>query len=106
MKRSLVVRPEAEVDITKAVCWYEQRQVGLGNELLLEIRSAIGRVLKNPAAFVQVRRKPAVHRILLRRFPYRIFYVIRQTELVVIGRIHVARHKQSSLLRLQSQRST
>jgi len=30
MKRHLIIRPEAEVDIMNAVLWYEQRERGLG----------------------------------------------------------------------------
>jgi len=45
MKRHLIIRPKAEVDIMNAVLWYEQRKRGLGNEVMSEIRSAIKRAL-------------------------------------------------------------
>lgn len=32
MRRRLIVRPEAEADITEAALWYEERAVGLGLE--------------------------------------------------------------------------
>jgi hypothetical protein len=51
MKRRLIIRPQAEVDIRNAVLWYEQRQRGLGNEVLTEIRSAIKRALVRPKVF-------------------------------------------------------
>jgi len=35
-----------------------------------------------------MRRQPQVRRILVRRFPYRIFYVLRDDALVVFAVIH------------------
>src|ERR1051325_9148191 len=92
MNRRLIVRPEAEVDITNGAVWYESRESGLGLELILEVHSAIGRALKNPESFTRVRRNPTVRRVLTRRFPYRIFFIVRQDALVVFAVLHPARH--------------
>ena len=43
MSRRLIVRREAEEDITAAALWYEDREAGLGLELTLEIRAGIRR---------------------------------------------------------------
>ena len=48
MRRRLIVRDEAEADITEAALWYEERAAGLGSELTLEIRAAIWRAVENP----------------------------------------------------------
>jgi hypothetical protein len=53
MKQKLIIRPEAEVDITSAVVWYEERERGLGNQLLSEIRSGINRALTAPDAYLK-----------------------------------------------------
>jgi plasmid stabilization system protein ParE len=53
MTRRLIVRPEAEADITKATIWYEDREQGLGQEVLSEIRAAVSRALENPEAFTR-----------------------------------------------------
>ncbi len=37
MSRRLIVRPEAEADITEAAVWYESREPGLGLEVTYEI---------------------------------------------------------------------
>ncbi len=42
MSRRLIVRLEAESDITEAALWYESRESDLGLELIAEIRAAIG----------------------------------------------------------------
>ena len=102
MKQRLIIRPEAEVDITSAVVWYEEHERGLGSQLLAEIRTAINRVLAAPDAYLQLRSRPAVHRILVRRFPYRIFYLTRPDALIVFAVIHVARHDSQWLRRITS----
>jgi hypothetical protein len=74
MNRRLIVRLEAEADITNGAVWYESRESGLGLQLISEVHSAIARALKNPESFTGVRRNPTVRRVLTRRFPYRIFF--------------------------------
>ena len=69
MTRRLIVRPEAEADITEAALWYESRESGLGIEVTSEIQTAIGRALKDPEIFPRLRENPHVRRVLARRFP-------------------------------------
>lgn len=92
MNRYLIVRSEAEADITDAAVWYDNRDSGLGLELISEVHSAIARALKNPESFTRVRRNPMVRRVLTRRFPYRVFFIDRQDALVVFAVLHAARH--------------
>jgi toxin ParE1/3/4 len=92
MNRSLIVRPDAEADITDAAIWYESRGPGLGLKLLSEIERAIARALKHPESFTRVRRNPTVRRVLTRRFPYRVFFIVRPDAIVVFAVLHAARH--------------
>lgn len=92
MNRRVIVRPEAEADITDAALWYDSREPGLGSELITEVHSGIARALKNPESFTCVRRSPTVRRVLTRRFPYRIFFIVRPDAIVVFGVLHAAQH--------------
>jgi toxin ParE1/3/4 len=92
MNRRLIVRPEAEADITDGAVWYDSREPGLGLQLISEVQTAIARALKSPESFLRVRRNPPVRRVLTRRFPYRIFFIDRQDALVVFAVLHAARH--------------
>ena len=94
MSRRLIVRPEAEADITAAALWYDERATGLGLELLLEIRAAIRRTLENPLLYPLLRKHPEVRRVLPRRFPYRIFFIFRGDAIVVFAVLHAARHER------------
>jgi plasmid stabilization system protein ParE len=92
MRRRLIVRPEAEADITEAALWYEERAVGLGLELTLEVGAAIRRAVEDPLLHLRLRHGMEVRRVLTRRFPYRVFFVVRDDAIVVFAVIHAARH--------------
>lgn len=92
MNRHLIVRPEAEADLIDAAVWYENRESGLGLELVAEVHAGIARALKNPESFTRVRRTPIVRRVLTRRFPYRIFFIVQPEALVVFAVLHAGRH--------------
>lgn len=56
------------------------------------MESAITRVAENPFRYPCLRRKPEVRRVLTDRFPYRVFFIRRDTEIIVIRVLHGARH--------------
>lgn len=92
MSRRLIIRPEAEADLAEAAGWYEGRAAGLGIELTAEIGAAIQRAVERPLSHRRLRKRPQVRRVLARRFPYRIFYIVRADALVVFAILHAARH--------------
>jgi plasmid stabilization system protein ParE len=92
MNRRLIIRPEAEADLTDAAVWYDSREPHLGLELVSEVYTAISRALTNPESFTRVRRTPTVRRVLIRRFPYRVFFIVRSDAIVVFAVLHAARH--------------
>jgi plasmid stabilization system protein ParE len=100
MRRRLVVRPEAEAEITDAALWYEERTEGLGLDLVQEVGIAIRRAVEAPLLYPVLRQKPQVRRALTRRFPYRIFFVVRDDVVVVFAVMHAARHDRGWLGRL------
>jgi toxin ParE1/3/4 len=73
MAHRVIIRIEAEVDITDAAIWYERKQSKLGREFVAEVKSAIARAAANPFAYPCLRHKPEVRRVLTKRFPYRVF---------------------------------
>ena len=92
MNRRLIIRSEAEADLTDAAVWYDNREFGLGLELTAEVHSAIARALTRPESFIRIRRNPPVRRILTRRVPYRVFFIDRPEAIVVFAVLHAARH--------------
>jgi plasmid stabilization system protein ParE len=88
----VIIRIEAEVDITDAAVWYQREQANLGHEFVAEVESAIASAGENPFRYPCLRRKPEVRRVLTKRFPYRVFFIRRDDAIVVFRVLHGARH--------------
>lgn len=48
--------------------------------------------LNNPEWFTLVPRSPTICRVLTRRFPYRMFFIVRADAIVVFAILHAGRH--------------
>lgn len=92
MTVSVYLRPEAEGDVTDAAAWYQSQRPELGHEFLAEIVKALARITNQPRAYPRVHKE--VRRILLRRFPFGIFYLDEDNRLVVIAVMHASRSPQ------------
>ena len=96
MTWEVLFRPEVEQDISEAVIWYEERQVGLGKEFLEEVIQVLELLAENP--LLHSRRHPSKN-ICWRytdRFPYRVIYEVDESErkVLVAAVLHAARHEQ------------
>jgi toxin ParE1/3/4 len=83
MSYRLRIRLAAEVDVAEAAQWYNERQLGLGEKFIREVDEAIVRILENPLAFPIILRRHEVRRVLAKRFPYRIFFSLKDDAVVV-----------------------
>jgi toxin ParE1/3/4 len=84
--KRLVYRPEATADVRAAFEWYEQQRDGLGGEFLVELAKAERALQTSPLAFRILRRD--ARRIMLRRFPYQLFYRVMTDVVVVVACVH------------------
>jgi plasmid stabilization system protein ParE len=89
VNHQLLVRPEAESDFTQAFDWYEVRKPGLGFEFIEAVDHALSTIQKNPLVFATLHRK--ARRILLKRFPYCIYFVFDADVISVIACFHAKR---------------
>jgi len=48
MKYELVIRPEAEQDLTESFAWYEDKRKGLGYDFLLQVDAGLRFIARNP----------------------------------------------------------
>src|SRR6185312_9773408 len=82
MSRTLIIDDEAELDLAEAKKWYDDRREGLGDDFFGEV----------DAAFKTIQRMPLVprimigglRRVLVRRFPYAVFYRVTDEQLTVV----------------------
>ena len=81
MSYTLIVRPLAEGDLEQAYQWYEGQSEGLGAEFIRAVDAVFAALERQPEQY------PVTHgqirRALLRRFPYAVYYVIREDRRLV-----------------------
>ncbi|HEX3247797.1 MAG TPA: type II toxin-antitoxin system RelE/ParE family toxin [Pyrinomonadaceae bacterium] len=86
MNRRTFVRPEAQINIREIAVWYEQRETGLGHRFMAEIRQALESISRTPLRFPII--ENGVRRLLLRRFPYAIYFLWEDESAIVIAVLH------------------
>ena len=86
----LIVRKEAEHDIRSAYEWYERKQVGLGSAFVEEVGSTLRKIEEQPSLYMEV--MGDVRRALCNRFPYSIYFINKNIDIVVIAVLHQRRN--------------
>jgi plasmid stabilization system protein ParE len=75
-------------DLIAAHDWYEQRSPGLGKDFVRIVDAAFAGIARYPELFPPVHR--GLRRVLIRRFPYAVFYRIDADAVRVIAVLHTA----------------
>ena len=88
---SIIVEPEASVNIDEIEAWYEDRREGLGDKFLDELEHIKTLLTKHPkiaqAINTNTRQRP-----ISQTFPYNIIYQIDETQNII--RILAIRHQK------------
>lgn len=86
MSLPLIITPEAEADLAEAKAWYNRQREGLGEEFVLCVEEALERIRRSPKGASEV--FPGVRRVVVRRFPYGVFYRVDPDQMAVIAVYH------------------
>jgi len=89
MSYEIIVRPEAAREVQEAFDWYEEKNEGLGLEFLRAADACMAGVQRNPLASPVTYQE--VRRALLRKFPYAIFYMVKEERIIVLACFHAKR---------------
>ncbi|AOR27085.1 plasmid stabilization system [Formosa sp. Hel1_33_131] len=82
MGSKLIIELEAQIEIDKAIEWYESKQIGLGADFFNYLDGYF-QTLKNGEALFEIKRKPVFRELPLKRFPYIIIYEEYQNQVIV-----------------------
>ncbi|MES9821941.1 MAG: type II toxin-antitoxin system RelE/ParE family toxin [Candidatus Thiodiazotropha sp.] len=93
MSYTLTIRKEAEFDIDEQFDYYEEKREGLGHDLLLCIEEALDKLQRNPLVYRKIHKE--LRRIPIRRFPYRIFYFVKNNNVIVTALFHARKDPTS-----------
>ena len=85
----IVFRASANAQLVATQAWYDQQHHGLGDEFARSLETAINRIARNPFAAPAVYQD--VRRVLLKRFPYSVFYTADTHQLLVLSCLHTRR---------------
>ena len=85
----IVFRRIAKRELDDAISWYESRREGLGQDFSSAVERELERVASSPNQFPRV--KSEVRRAVLRQFPYSIYFLVEQLQLVVLAIFHAKR---------------
>jgi toxin ParE1/3/4 len=97
---TLLFLPEVEDDAINGFSWYETKSPGLGVEFLRMFYACSGDIPRHPLLYHKVHNE--FRRCLLRRFPYAIYFVIKDDQVIVTGLFHCARDPRAVGSMLQS----
>lgn len=87
--------PAAQKESEQAAEWYEAQRPGLGEDFLLALDAAYEDIERHPHRPLRVElpnlEGREFHQKMLRRFPYKIIYEVRASEVLVVAIAHVRR---------------
>jgi len=83
---SVRIRVAAKLDIARAEDWYEERVPGLGLEFRAAAYEAVDRIASDPFLYPEL--LWGNRRLVMRRFPYNIWFRISGTAVLIVAVIH------------------
>ncbi|MCA8910955.1 MAG: type II toxin-antitoxin system RelE/ParE family toxin [Planctomycetes bacterium] len=89
----LFIEPQAKADVRAAVAYYGHAQAGLGAEFSARLRHAFVEILEHPEAHPSI--EPDVRWILLKQFPFKVFYMPLEEPIRIVAVVHAAAHPDS-----------
>lgn len=92
MTLRLVFRPQAEAELIEAHDWYESQRAGLGQAFTDTVDQAVASIIASPLAHPRIHGE--TRRLVVRRFPFAIFFRVLTDELVVLAVMHGRKQPQ------------
>jgi plasmid stabilization system protein ParE len=89
MTLPVVFRRRFRNDLAAGYDWYETQRLGLGEEFISAVQSAVRNVESYSEIFAAVHGN--VRRVIVPRFPFAIFYVVEPKRVVALRLLHTAR---------------
>ena len=93
MNYVLGVLQAADAEAVEACRWYNEQRPGLGAEFTLSLEATFEAIRRGPFLYPQVR--GSFRRVVMRRFPYNVFYVVRGERIYVVSISHGSRHPRT-----------
>jgi len=89
MDYELIIRPEAKSDMLDIFRWYQEQREGLGYDFKLCVDEVLSKVQRHPLNRKKIYRD--IRRVVTKRFPFGIFYVVENNKIIVLAVLHARR---------------
>ena len=99
MNYSLRFHPELHNDLIRNLKWYQNKDPSLANAFIELFYSSVQKITVNPLAYVKINED--YRRILMKKFPYTIYFYIENETVIVAGLFHVAQNPEKIIKKLQ-----
>ncbi|MEA3491387.1 MAG: type II toxin-antitoxin system RelE/ParE family toxin [Campylobacterota bacterium] len=83
-------KSEVYDDVKTAYDWYEKQYIGLGEDFILILEDTYQEISQSPKLYQKIYK--SVRRKLMRKFPYGIFFVLKENQIIVIAIMHTKRN--------------
>ena len=99
------LHPEARAEFRSAAVWYDEQQLGLGDEFVAEVTETFARIAKAPYSYAlwpNIKHAAVpIRRALVQRFPYVIAFEAHADQIRVLAVTHAKRRPLYWLARTQ-----
>ena len=100
MAIELIIKPIAFLDVEDAISYYEQKSKGLGKRFYDSFLATLQNIQSHPHHYTFV--YSSVRRCMVAKFPYKVFYLVEQEKIFIIGVTHAKRSNTFIRKRLRS----
>ncbi|MCB1156502.1 MAG: type II toxin-antitoxin system RelE/ParE family toxin [Leptospiraceae bacterium] len=90
--------PEAKKDLEDSYLWYEKQKKGLGLEFANEVfdtAEELGKKRRDNTVKMDCNTSPTVKKTRLKRFPFSLYYVLKETLISIVAVWHDRRNPES-----------
>ena len=89
MDYELIIRPEARTDLLDTFQWYQEQRSGLGFDFKLCVDAVLSKLQKYPTVYKKIHQN--IRRAVTKRFPFGIFYIIENNDVIILAVLHARR---------------
>ncbi|NEW59882.1 type II toxin-antitoxin system RelE/ParE family toxin [Sulfurovum sp. bin170] len=76
----------AQLEIEDSKSYYNLQQKNLGDRFKKHIQDSIDNIIKSPTLYPKI--TPQLHRVVVHKFPYNIFYALLDDTIIIVSVAH------------------
>lgn len=99
MRFEIVFSLGAEKDFDEITFWYRAIRSGLDLDFILCLENELEVIRREPKLYEQIKKN--IHRAVIHRFPYIVYYIVDDQKIVVIAITHHKRSKNTIIKKLK-----